>query len=166
MSAEPVMVAHAAGCACKRCRGFERGNELAVTHGAHVSRARLSRDPATLEMAAELWESLPVCSPADRVAVELLAVTLQRVKRAVAAIEEADGWTESSPLASYVTESADSLSRLRQDLRSWISLARKLGADLGLNPSARASLGGTLSAAELARERLRLHLVERYGDAS
>ena len=43
---------------------------------------------------------------------------------------------------------APDLSRLRQDLRAWIGLARRLANDLGLTPTSRAKLGLDIAATQ------------------
>jgi hypothetical protein len=112
---------------------------LAVTHGAYASSLRLSGRAD--ELAAELREVAPVCTPADEVTVRLLATTLVRVERATAALDQLDQTAEGRELSPYVVEEAAKLQRLREDLRGWISMARRLAADLGMTPSARAKLG-------------------------
>jgi Phage terminase, small subunit len=132
---------HGSGCACRRCAGFEPGNEAAVRHGSYVSPARLASDPRTRAIADEVRASMPAYSPADEVTIELLAVTLRRVERATAAIEANDDMAGDSPLSPYLIPDAGAVRALRDDLRSWVNTAAKLAASLGLTPLSRAKLG-------------------------
>ncbi len=140
-------------------RRFEPDNRASITHGSYAVRD-ISNDPATQELADEIFASLPLRSAADRVMVGLLAIVLVRIQRATAAIEEVESWHPDEPLKSYFAR-ADEIDALRRDLRGWIREARQLANDLGLSPAARTSIGVAITAAEVARERLEQHLAEK-----
>lgn len=117
---------------------FKPGNGLAQKHGAYSS--SLAVAPRVAELAAEIRAVAPVYTDADEVVVRLLAVTLVRVERALAPIDDADG-----------ASSAEVQQRaLRDDLRAWIRLSRQLAADLGMTPTSRARLGLDIARAEQA----------------
>jgi hypothetical protein len=78
-------------CECHRCRGAQSGNELARTHGAYAAEVRLSAAPETRGLVEAIRAACPLYSPADDVMIELFAVTLTRISRAVKAVELADG---------------------------------------------------------------------------
>lgn len=153
---------HGAGCQCRRCVGlrgaldgvpFEPGNRASERHGAYS--ARLGEDPRTAELAAGIREAASWIGATDDVTVSLLAVTLRRVERAVAAIEAADALSE-NPLAPYLTNDG-ALRTLRDDMRGWMRLAASLASDLGLSPTSRARLG-----LDVAQSRRALSIVEYY----
>ena len=75
---------HPEGCGCTRCVGFQPGHGAALKHGANST---LAIAPGAAELADELRQVVPTYSPADEVSVRLLAVTLARIERAVAALE-------------------------------------------------------------------------------
>jgi hypothetical protein len=136
---------------------FKPGNEASVTHGAGLAALKLASEPETAALEEAIWAAMPLHSPADGTTVALLALTLRRVQRAVAAIEHADSLSLRNPLAPYLVENRESLSRLREDLRGWVSLAARLAGSLGLNPSARAKLG-----LDIAQTRRTMSLLEFY----
>lgn len=118
---------HTTGCNCQRC--------APLVHGAYEA------EPDTRDLAAAIHALLPADHPADVVAVELLAVALTRVRRAMDAlsVSDHDGRLE------------DSL-RLAKDARGWLAHAERLCERLGLTPTSRASLG--LAEAETVRHRV------------
>ena len=122
-----VATRHGDGCECTRCRGFERGNGLALRHGAY---SMLTQAPRAGEIADELREIVPTYSPADEPAVRLLALMLGRIELASAALDQLDE-----------TADAAKLQRLRQDALGWVNAARRLMNDLGMTPTSRARLG-------------------------
>jgi hypothetical protein len=138
---------------------FKEGNDASVKHGAGVAALKLASEPETLALEEAIWQAMPLRSPADAPTVALTALTLRRIQRAVAAIETADRVSAQNPLAAYLVEHRESLARLREDLRGWISLAARLTGSLGLNPSARAKLG-----LDVALARRTMSLLEYYGD--
>jgi hypothetical protein len=143
-------------------RPFEDGNTLAMRHGAYAARARIAADERTREISDAIFELLPVKAEAFRMTCDDTAIVTRRIERAVAGISEADEIFRDKPLGAYV-EAAAAVDRLRADLARWIRLRQQLLSSLGLTPAAQVSLGVSLSANEIARERLRLHLVEKYG---
>jgi hypothetical protein len=159
-------------CKCKRCVGlngaddgvrFERGNELAMRHGALVGAQRLANDPATVALADGIRASMPTYVASDEVTIELLAITMRRVERATAAVDVADGMIGERPLAAYNFKGPE-LKALRDDLRGWIRLCANLADSLGMSPLARSRLGLNVA---MTRRALGAELVERYtGGAS
>jgi len=95
-----------------------------MIHGAYEA------SPEVTERVAALVALLPDQHPANRVPVELLAITLTRVRRAMVALEAAD---EEGRLE-------DSL-RLSADARGWLVRSERLAERLGLTPSGRSQLG-------------------------
>jgi transcriptional regulator with XRE-family HTH domain len=151
---------HGPDCTCTRCAGFGEGNELALKHGAYSS---LKLGPRVAELADEIREVAPVYSPADEAIVRLLATTLSRIERASVAIDVVDDKAAGKELAAYTGLSADSLQRLRSDLRGWINTARRLANDLGMTPTSRARLG--LDIVRGRGEALRAHLANKRAGA-
>lgn len=153
-------VEHGDQCPCVRCRGFEPGNQVARKHGGY---ALVGLGERASEIADTLRPTMPAYSVADEPTLSLLSVTLARIERATAAIEVVDANT-TSPLSEYLAGDeatlAPNLSALRNDLRAWIGLARRLSNDLGLTPTSRAKLGLDIAAAQ---KMLGADLVERYG---
>jgi hypothetical protein len=130
-----------------------------------VSAARLAADPETRDIADAIIASLPFATPGSETTVELLAITLHRIRRAVAAIDRADTDAQSGT----ATEHDLPLAKLRDDLRGWIRLAAKLAGDLALTPASFARLKRDLGVgadagarAQIALERLRDHLDEHH----
>lgn len=163
--------AHGGGCACQRCRGFGPLNTVPVQHGAYSSALRLARDDETREIGDTIRESLPFATPGAETTVELLAITLRRVRAATVAIERVDAAAEDDPLSVYVAEGGQPLARLRDDLRGWIRLAAKLAESLALTPAAYGRLQRDLglgadagARAQLALDRLRRHVGEHHPD--
>jgi hypothetical protein len=141
---------HGPDCECQRCRGFEKGNDAALQHGGY---SLLGIGDRANEIADQVRPTMPVASVADEPVLLLLATTLARIERANAAVEAVDA--ASDPLGGYLAASdsptlAPDLARLRQDLRAWIGLARRLSADLGLSPRSRAALGLDIASAQRA----------------
>src|SRR5262249_38692934 len=141
-----------------RCSGFHAGNDLPTKHGAYSSPLKL--EARAMEIANDLRPLLPLYSPADEPVLRLLALTLVRIERAAAALEELDVHA-ASELGPYVYAEADKLARLRHDLRSWISTGDRLLDRLGMNPTARARLASDLAATQrtITAQTLR----DRYG---
>lgn len=125
---------------------FEKGNALAVRHGAY---ATILLGQRVEELAAELRELVPAYSPSDEPAVRVLCLALARLERAEAALEEA---------------APSELGKLRQDALGWANAARRLLNDLGMTPTARARLGLDIARTrEEAFRRLDAHLAEKHG---
>jgi hypothetical protein len=140
---------HGPGCTCVRCRGFQPGHHYADGHGrptTHGAKSRphiLAKAPRTLELADAIREVVPIYDPADEFTVHALSVVLVRVERATAALEQLDADLDErgeGPLASYAGE-GEKFDSLRKDLRSWISVAERYFAALGMSPGSRARLG-------------------------
>jgi hypothetical protein len=148
---------HGDDCECLRCRGFEPGNDLARRHGGY-SLAGISDRAA--EIADQVRPTLPFYSGADEPTLLLFATTLARIERANRAIEAVDEEIGiRRPLSPYMIPDAPKLQRLREDLRAWIGLARRLANDLGLSPMSRAKLAENVAVAQ----KIGADLVERYG---
>jgi hypothetical protein len=151
---------HGPGCECRRCAGlrgavdavpFAAGNTASVRHGAYSG--RIGEDERTLAIADEVRRSASWITASDEPAVRLLAVTLCRTERAVAAIEEADKLS-SNPLSPYLAKDT-ALKALRDDVRGWVRLAAQLASELGLTPTSRARLG-----LDVAQSRRALSLID------
>jgi hypothetical protein len=128
---------HGDDCGCLRCVGFDSGNGAALRHGCYSPKALA---PRAAEIEEQVYASAAWLGPSDTIAVSLLARTVARVELADAAIHQVDE-RAGSPLTPYVTEKREALDRLRRDMRSWINLATKLAAELGLTAASRARLG-------------------------
>jgi hypothetical protein len=139
---------HGPDCECQRCLGFEKGNDAALQHGGYSLIGIGDRAHA---IADDIRTTLPGYAPADEVVLLLLATTLARIERANEAIEVVDA-NATSALSEYLPGDeptlAPDLSRLRQDLRAWIGLARRIANDLGLTPTSRAKLGLDIAATQ------------------
>ena len=150
-------VEHGADCGCVRCTGFTVGNQLSRTHGAYSTLATSKRAEA---LAGEIRATMPLYSAADEPAIRLLAVTLARVERAAAALDEVDEHLGEKRLAAFMAEGQERLDRLRRDLRAWIGTANRLMSELGMTPSSRARLGLDLALAQRASDAALERLVE------
>jgi hypothetical protein len=145
---------HGDDCGCTRCTGFQQGNELgvrfdagneaALRHGAYRSTLRLA--PRVRELCDEIVEVMPVFTPADLPAVELLAITRARIEIAQAALDELDEKARGGALGPYVVDDAPKLQRLRDDLGRWTTRALRLCDALGMTPTSRARLGLDIAA--------------------
>jgi hypothetical protein len=136
---------------------FENGNQVARKHGGY---GLLGIGDRATEIADEVRPTMPAYAPADEPVLLLLATTLARIERANQAIEVVDA-NATSALSEYLAGDeptiAPDLSRLRQDLRGWIGLARRLANDLGLTPTSRAKLG-----LDIAATRRELSVIDYY----
>jgi hypothetical protein len=153
---------HGEGCACTKCVGFQHGHTLSLKHGAY---ANVAISPRADELATLVRETAPVYEPCDEPAVRALGVILARIERAEMALADVDEGLDAAsadPLAGYVgrTERVDALTRLRSDLRSWLAVAERYFAALGLTPGSRARLG-----VDIAKAR-RLTVVELHAQAA
>ena len=117
-------------------------NELARTHGAYVSPLRLSDRAA--EIADAIRPHLPVGGAAVETTLGGLCVVLCRIERATAALDDVEQRLEAQggpPIALYAHKRGDDMmTRLRQDLRSWLNLSLRYADALGLTPSAQARI--------------------------
>jgi hypothetical protein len=73
--------------------------------------------------------------------VQLLSLTLTRVRKATAALDTLDAALEGRELGGYTLEEAAKFQRLREDLRGWVNTASRLLDALAMTPSSRARLG-------------------------
>ena len=153
---EVAALEHGEDCACTRCVGFERGNQLARRHGGY-SLGGIGERAA--EIVDEIRPTLPAYSAADEPVLCLLGTTLARIERANRALDQVDDQAGDRPARIYLIDDALKLARLRDDLRAWVGLARRLAADLGLTPTSRARLGLDIAAA-----RRTLSLIELYAE--
>src|SRR4051794_6225610 len=107
--------AHGEGCGCVRCRGFERGNGVAVKHGAHAPLLLRPRADelmqALLAAIGDRWE------PRFDAAVAATAMVGARLERAMAALDEA---AKPGDLASLETAA-------RGWMRQWFTALAALG---------------------------------------
>ena len=127
---------------------FEKDNQAALRHGGY---ALVGIGKRGSEIADEIRPTLPAYSVADEPVLLLFSTTLARIERGTDALETVD--ENSSPLGQYLGPNdgpnlAPDLARLRQDLRAWIGLARRLANDLGLTPTSRAKLGLDIAATQ------------------
>lgn len=111
---------------------FQPGHELSLRHGAY---SQLKLGTRVGELVELIRPDVPMLRPADELSVRLLAVTLARLERALAALE---------------TLESDEGSRLEADARGWLNRATQLADKLGLNPTARARLGVDVAQARRA----------------
>jgi hypothetical protein len=107
---------HPDGCGCPRCEP--------TTHGSYEAH------PEVTAQVAALAPLLPDQNPANEVPLEMLAVSLTRVRRAMRRLAEAD---ENGELEDCL--------RLSKDARGWLGHAERLAERLALTPSARSALG-------------------------
>jgi hypothetical protein len=138
------------------------GNEVAVKHGARRSDLALSKEREFAEILTDVRERVPGYSYHDESAVQLLALTLTRVKKASVALDKLDPATE-----------ARELQRLREDMRGWVNTSVRLLDALGMTPTSRARLGFDLvrtedALAQLAAEgrEARARAERQLGDAA
>jgi hypothetical protein len=110
------------------------GHELTVRHGARVALERISDEANAVADAIRVV--MPVFHPADEIAVRALSIVLIRIERAEQALTARDRG-ERLPNGREVTE-GDTLER---NLRSWLSVAERYLAQLGMTPGSRARLG-------------------------
>lgn len=136
---------------------FQPGHQMSRKHGGY---SLLGIGDRAEEICDQIRPTLPVYSPADETILQLLGVTCARIERASEAVAAVD--EQATPLGAYLAgkdgpDLASSLQRLRQDLRAWIGLARRLSADLGLSPRSRAALG-----LDIAATRRNLSVIDYY----
>jgi hypothetical protein len=106
---------------------FERGNDLALKHGAY-SRLRLT-EPAG-ETADVVRELVPIANDADEPMIQAFGYVLEQLRAAGKALEQASE-----------NGRRDKLLRLSQDAQGWANVALRFAQALGLTPVARAGLG-------------------------
>jgi hypothetical protein len=106
---------------------FKPGHELRRTHGAYMP--KLSSDETVIAAAEQLTALAPIATPADGPVAMLLAVSLERVRRALHHVEQLEAEGEPVP------------ERLAGDLRGWVRESARLCDQLALSPTARARLG-------------------------
>jgi hypothetical protein len=160
---------HGDSCSCTRCLGLLPDNTVAVRHGAKRSAPALSKTPEFAEILDDIRPRVPGYSFHDEPAVQLLALTLTRVRKATGALDALDQATAGRELGAYTVEEAAKLQRLRADLRGWVTTASRLLDALAMTPTSRGRLGldvarteDTLAGIEAEGRRVRL-AVERTG---
>jgi hypothetical protein len=136
---------------------------LSTKHGAYAAAWRIEADVA--ERAAAIAELVPGMCPAFVPIVDAAAITSIRIDRAVAALSALDDLAGDKPLAAYLSEAAPRLDSLRVDLRRWLDLYSRLLVQLGLTPSAAASLGLDVIQIEAFRQR-QLEALQAAGRAA
>lgn len=117
----------------------------ALTHGAYAPAALAPRVAA---LAAEIAELVPVCAPADRPLIKLLAWQLARV-------EAVNAWLDTAGIFDAKGTPQPILARLG----TWETQAARLLDQLGMSPTARVRLGVDL----VRGASLEQHLKSRYG---
>ncbi len=118
---------HEPGCECTRCRGFGKGNALAVVHGA---RSVVALEPRSAEIADEIRELVPARSPSDEPSIRLLALALAQV-------EAATSWLAENGI---VDENGNARSLLKH-LGTMMNTSARIADRLGCTPTSRATLG-------------------------
>jgi hypothetical protein len=160
MSAEPVIAEverrHGAGCACRRCVGAERNNDLAETHGAY---AVLKLAPRAEEITAGLREIAPLRSPADGPALDALGLILAQLERAhiVLATHQMRELESMHAGDELKQTQRDDLRRLAADARGWANTALRYFEALGLSAASRARLGLDVARAQREMTVVELH---------
>ncbi|MGZ4380588.1 MAG: hypothetical protein ACXVZ3_04090 [Gaiellaceae bacterium] len=142
-----------------RCRGFEKGNSVALKHGSY---ALLRLQPRATELAPELLELVPLSSPTDGPAIEALAMILAQAEHAglVLATVQARTWERITRGEEPLTaDERDDLRRLSADLRGWLNSAGRFFEMLGMTPSSRARLG-----LDIAQTQRTISLIDYYRD--
>jgi len=131
---------HATDCSCTRCAGFEKGNDLAVRHGA---KAVVKLGPRASEIEEGLRAVVPVRSAADDATIAVLSMVLAQLERASAVLGARQAEELRAVQAGKRVDPAgrDDLRRLAQDARGWSNSALRYFEALGLTPTARARLG-------------------------
>jgi len=129
----------------------------ALRHGAY-SLLRLA--PRARDIRAELEELLPLRSPADAPTVDLLAMTLAQLERAMLHLGavQADEAEAIRDRKRVDRQTGATLQRLQADTRGWVSRAERLLHALGLTPTSRAQLGLDIARTQNALEALEEHL--------
>jgi hypothetical protein len=121
----------------------------------------IAKAERTIELADAIRAVVPVYDPADEFTVEALAVLLVRIERAEAALSQVEAEADADdPAVLYRGDCAAWVENLRKDLRSWLSVAERYLAALGMSPGSRARLG-----LDIARAR-HLTLVEWHEQAA
>jgi hypothetical protein len=120
-----------------------------LRHGAY---ALVHLSPRAAEIADALRPLVPAYSPSDEAALQNLAITTARVEAAERALAQVDAAAGDQPVTAFIGEAGEKLARLREDLRGWLGLARRLQHDLGLSPRARFELGLTAAKAHALAE--------------
>jgi hypothetical protein len=87
---------------------------------------------------------------------KLVAAALARFERATAALAQLDAAT-GQELGAYLSPQASAIEWIRHDQVRYLNAARKLAADLGLNPTARLRMG-----LDLAMTRRTLSVIDYY----
>lgn len=116
---------------------FERGNEVAVKHGA-LATLRLA--PRAEEIANGIRELVPARSEADEPAIRLLAISLAQIEAAHAWVAErgiVDRKGKPEPILKFMTTATNTAARLADRL--------------GMTPAGRAQLGLDLAKGEAVR---------------
>jgi hypothetical protein len=137
----------------------------ALRHGAY---SLLKLAPRASQLREELAERLPMRpSPADEPTLDLLAMTLAQLERALLVLGavQADESEAIRDGRRVPKETASTLQRLSADARGWMGRAQRLMDDLGLSPRSRLSLGMQVVQTQSALEALEEHLQrKRDGD--
>jgi hypothetical protein len=160
--------AHATGCACVRCRGFGAANEAALTHGSY---SVLKLGDRAQEIADLVRPLLPVPGAAYEGTLQQYAITLVRIERASAALDDTEAMIAEKGIhhaTTYAKRGDELMSRLRTDLRAWIRLSVTLASELGLTPGAQGRLLrdtgiGRAAHAQAALDALNDHIRRTYG---
>jgi hypothetical protein len=135
---------------------FERGNDLAATHGCYSVMKNAKRAD---EIRERLAADAPFLSPGDASILDVAANLLAHGERGLLVLEHAqrqelEAITEGR---SIDPEQRQNLARLSQDVRGWMNSAMKALDALGMTPQARARLG-----LDVASTRRQLSVIDYY----
>ena len=137
--------------------GFQPGHRYADGHGrppVHGASSRphvIAKAERTLELVEELRSVVPIYDPADEFVIQALGVLLVRIERAEAALTSVEAEADASGRGScrhLPGRWCVWIDNLRKDLRSWLSVAERYFAQLGMSPGSRARSGARYRAGE------------------
>ena len=152
---------HAEDCPCVRCVGFGPKTAAAPGMAATSPRCVCRMAPSRSQASISLTPHLPVAGAAFEATLAGYAIALR--------VSSAPRLRSISPrrrLRPGGSEVGEKVSRLRQDLRGWLSTCLRYADALGLTPSAQARIlrdAGVGDAAS-AQAALREHLQAEYGE--
>lgn len=142
-----TIVQHGPDCECPRCRGTQPGNLLAASHGFYIDPTLRDEHREELEeIAATVWELLPVKRSEFGLAVGQVAAKLWRQRRALRDLFEHGLVREGGKPAPLLVEVAKVENAIHRDL-----------VELGLTPRSAAALG-----VDLVRGERELSVIEYY----
>jgi hypothetical protein len=142
-----AVVQHGPECGCDRCCGWQPGNFLAASHGFYIDPTLRAEHREELEeIAATVWELLPVKRSEFGLTVGALSLKLWRQRRAYRDLSEHGLIREGGKPAPLLVELAKVENAIHRDL-----------VELGLTPRSAAALG-----VDLVRGGRELSVIEYY----